>query len=195
MKEIVLGITGASGAVYAAGLCKALAGAGCRVHVIVSPHGRDLLKLELGISRVTAAALAGASGRSVVLHDYADLADPLASGSVATDGMAICPCSANTLAAVAAGLSGNLLARAAQVHLKERRPLVLVPREMPVSAIDLENQLRLARAGAIIAPASPGFYHGPKTLQDLLNFVIGRVASCLGVDGLQTAYGSLGKRK
>jgi 4-hydroxy-3-polyprenylbenzoate decarboxylase len=106
--------------------------------------------------------------------------------------MAVCPCSSNTLAGVAAGLADNLLTRCAHVHLKQRRTLVLVPRETPVSAIELENQLRLSRAGAIIAPASPGFYHAPKSVEDLVDFIAARVADCLGVKhNLNMRYGGL----
>lgn len=182
MKEIVLGITGASGAAYAVTLARMLAESNCRAHVIATPHGRELLKVEQGINILTPAAMVGKKlAPRVVLHDYHRMADALASGSAPTDGMAICPCSSNTLAAVAAGLADNLLTRAAMVHLKQRRTLVLVPRETPVSAIDLGNQLKLAQAGAIIAPASPGFYHDPGSVQDLVNFVAARVADVLGV--------------
>lgn len=181
MKEIVLAITGASGAIYARRLCQILLAADCRVHTIVSPHGAMLLQAELSIAMVTAEALAGEYSDQLVLHPYDDLADVLSSGSTHTDGMAICPCSSNTLATVAAGLANNLIARAAHVHLKQRRPLVLVTREMPVSAIELENQLRLSQAGAIIAPASPGFYCQPRTIDDLVDFVAARVADSLGI--------------
>ena len=193
MKQIVLGITGASGAAYGVTLARLLAESDCRLHVVVTPHGRELLKIEQGIAKLTAAALVGkALARHVTLHEYHRMADPLASGSVHTDGMAVCPCSSNTLAAVAAGLADNLLTRAAMVHLKQRRPLVLATRETPVSAIDLANQLRLAQAGAIIAPASPGFYHGPKSVQDLVDFVAARIADCLGVSHkLNVPYGRL----
>ena len=192
MKQIVLGITGASGARYARRLIEVLIGGGGCVHAIVSPHGAELMKLELGIEAVTPQALAGPAAQNLVLHRHDDLMDPLASGSVPTDGMAICPCSANTLSAVAAGLGDNLITRAAHVHLKERRTLVLVPREMPVSAIDLENQARLARAGAIIAPACPAFYLHPATIDDLVDFVAARVARCLGVrHGPVGQYGTL----
>ena len=179
MKQIVLAITGASGAIYARTLAEQLAAAGCRTHLVVSPHGRQLLQEELGITDLR--ALAPQAGESLVIHPYDDLGDALSSGSVPTDGMAICPASANTVAAVAAGLADNLIARAAHVHLKERRPLVVVPREMPMGAIELENLLRLSHAGAVIAPACPGFYLGPRTIEDLVNFVVGRLLDLLGV--------------
>ena len=174
-KEIVLAVTGASGAVYAQRLAQILTACGCRLHLILSPHGAEMVRRELGADLT-------AAGGEIVRHDYADLADPLASGSVHTDAMAVCPCSSNTLAAVAAGLADNLITRAAHVHLKQRRRLVLVPRETPVSAIELENQLTLARAGAVIAPASPGFYLRPREIADLVDFLAARVAQCLGVD-------------
>jgi len=181
MTRIVLGITGASGCLYARRLAQVLIDAGCRVEAIVSAHGADLMRRELGVRRVSGSSLLGRSDRRLTLHEFDDLADELASGSVPTDGMAVCPCSSNTLAAIAAGLAHNLITRAAHVHLKQRRPLVLVTREMPVSPIELENQLRLARAGAFIAPACPGFYLQPKGIDDLVDFVVARVADCLGV--------------
>lgn len=181
MKQIVLAVTGASGAVYARRLAQTLLRSDCRVHAIVSDHGADMLRLELGVEALTPEALLGAPDDRLRFHPFADVADALASGSEPTDGMAVCPCSSNTLAAIAAGLAGNLITRAAHVHLKQRRRLVLVPREMPVSAIELENQARLARAGAVLAPACPGFYLHPETLDDLVDFVVARVADCLRV--------------
>ena len=174
-KKIVLAVTGASGAVYAQRLAEILTASGCRLHLIVSPNGAEMARRELA-EPITPA------GGQIVRHDYADIADPLASGSVPTDAMAVCPCSSNTLAAIAAGLADNLITRAAHVHLKQRRPLVLVPRETPVSAIELANQLSLARAGAVIAPASPGFYLHPLGISDLVDFLAARVAQCLGVE-------------
>jgi len=191
-REIVLAVTGASGTVYARALGRILVAAGARVHWIVSPHGEELLRHELGVTRSSPRALLGddcddesAAGQ---WHAYTDLADPLACGSTWTDAMAICPCSSHTLAAVAAGLADNLITRAAHVHLKQRRPLVLVPRETPLSVIDLENQFRLARAGAVIAPACPGFYNGPETVADLVTFIAARVADLLGVRGAVEPY-------
>lgn len=178
MKRIVLAITGASGAAYAQAVARELLRAGCRVEAIASPLGRRLLAEELDL-RALADLVPGAA--NLVEHPYDDLGDALASGSVPTDGMVVCPASGNTVAAIATGLADNLITRAAAVHLKERRPLVLVPREMPLSTIELENLLRLSRAGAIIAPASPGFYLRPRTLEDLLTFAAGRILDLLGV--------------
>ena len=181
MKQIVLAVTGASGAAYARRLVRLLLDGGCTVHAILSAHGREVMQSELGLAEISDQALLGRGEPRLVFHDYENVADALASGSTPTDGMAVCPCSSNTLAAIAAGLAGNLITRAAHVHLKQRRPLVLVPRETPVSAIELDNQARLARAGAVIAPASPGFYLGARTLDDLVDFLAARLADCLGV--------------
>ncbi len=180
-KQIVVGITGASGAPYAVRLIECLVSGGVDVHLIVTPHGRRLLYDELGIAEVTTTALLGRESSRVVLYSYRDVGAKLASGSFSTDGMIICPCSSNTFASVAAGLADNLLDRAAAVTLKEMRRLVLVPREMPMSRIDLLNALRLSEAGAIICPASPGFYMLPTTVGDLVDFVVGKLMDLLDV--------------
>lgn len=180
-KQIVVGITGASGAPYAVRLIECLVSGGADVHLIVTPHGGRLLYDELGIAEVTTTALLGRESSRVVLYSYRDVGAKLASGSFPTDGMIICPCSSNTFASVAAGLADNLLDRAAAVTLKEMRPLVLVPREMPMSRIDLLNALRLSEAGAIICPASPGFYMLPTTVGDLVDFVVGKLLDLLDV--------------
>ncbi|HLA84398.1 MAG TPA: flavin prenyltransferase UbiX [Thermoguttaceae bacterium] len=117
----------------------------------------------------------------ITYHDCRDFTSPLASGSHPTDGMIVCPCSAATLGSIASGAATNLIHRAAEVHLKQRRPLVLVPRETPLSMIFLDNMRRAAEAGAVILPAVPGFYHGPKTVQDLIDFVVARICGQLGV--------------
>ncbi len=117
----------------------------------------------------------------ITYHKYDDLFAPIASGSCLTSGMVICPASGNTIASVAQGQSDNLLLRAAEVHLKERRRLILVPRETPVSALHLENMRRLAELGAIVLPASPGWYHGVKTVRDLVDFIAGRILDQLGI--------------
>ena len=178
---IVMGITGASGGPYAVRLLDGLEAAGVRVHLIVSPHGSRLLAEECGIPNATPANLLGRNSDRIHVEDYNDVGAGVASGSYLTDGMVICPCSSNTLAAVAAGRGDNLMARAAHVCLKERRRLVLVHREMPLSGIDLDNMRRLQEAGAVICPASPGFYHRPETIADLVDFVVGRVLDLLGV--------------
>jgi len=179
--HIVVGITGASGAAYATRLVACLAEARCGVHVIVSPHGRQLLADELDIRSPSPALLAGEHARRVFMHSYRDLASKLASGSFLTRGMVVCPASSNTMGAIAAGLGDNLITRAAHVTLKERRRLILVPRETPLTRIELENMLRICDAGGIICPASPGFYMQPRTVQDLVDFVVGKVMDLLGM--------------
>lgn len=180
-RDIILAITGASGGPYALRLLDRLEASGSQVHVIISPNGRRLLHDECGIRAVEPASLLGRASERVRIHNYEDIGGPLASGSRPTGGMVICPCSSNTLGATASGLGDNLIGRAACVTLKEGRRLVIVHREMPVSGIDLENMLRLQRAGAIICPASPGFYLHPASVSDLVDFVVGRVLDLVGV--------------
>lgn len=180
-KRIVVGITGASGAVYARRLLECLAEAEADTHLVVSPHGRRLIADELGISQPSAAALVGESlARAIAVHQYNDVGALPASGSFLTDGMIICPCSSNMLGEIAAGTAANLIARAAAVHLKESRRLILLTREMPVSRIEIENMLRVSAAGGIICPASPGFYLSPKTVGDLVDFVVGKLLDLIG---------------
>ena len=188
MKHIVVAVTGASGASYARMLVEQILAGGHYVHLIVSPHGRRMLAEEAGVDDPASLVAAGTGA----VHPYDDLGDVLASGSVGTDAMVICPASADTLGAVAAGLAGNLIRRAAHVHLKEHRRLVLVPREMPMGTIYLENLLRLSRAGAIVAPACPGFYTGARSVEDLVAFVVGRILDLLGISHqLGVRYGEL----
>lgn len=203
----VLAITGASGAVYAVRLLDVLLAAGCRVHLVISPAGEAVLRTELGLepacgsswdsillpppgaagadrlaSLMGPRALVGppANGQ-IACHDHRDLLAPIASGSWPTAGMVVCPCSGGTLAAIASGMSDNLIHRAADVHLKERRRLVLVPRETPLSLIHLENMRRCVQAGAVVLPAAPGWYHGVQGVPDLVNFVVARICDQLGV--------------
>jgi len=180
-KRIVVGITGASGAAYARRLLECLCEVHVDVHLVISPNGKRLFHDELGLSDVSAAALLGRECDRVTVHPYRDVGATLASGSFPTDGMIVCPCSSHTLGAIAAGLGGNLLHRAAAVTLKEARRLILVPREMPLSRIDLLNALRLTEAGAIICPASPGFYMLPKSVADLVDFVVGKLLDLLAI--------------
>jgi 4-hydroxy-3-polyprenylbenzoate decarboxylase len=180
-REIILAVTGASGGPYALRLLDQLERAGVRVHLLVSPHGRRLLAEECGVARVEPEVLLGRASDRVTVHPYQDMGDPLSSGSYPIESMIICPCSSNTLGAVASGLGDNMISRAACVTLKEARRLVVVHREMPLNAIDLENLLRLQRAGAVICPAAPGFYLMPRTVQDLVDFVVGRVLDLVGV--------------
>lgn len=180
-KRIVLAITGASGAAYARRLLQALVEAEAEVHLVLSPYGRRLFADELDIRNATVEALLGRPSDRVTLHNYQSLDSPLASGSFLTDGMVICPCTSNTLGAIAAGLGDNLITRAAHVHLKESRRLILVHREMPLPRIDLLNMLRLQEAGAVICPAAPGFYLRPKSIEELVDFVVGKVLDLLTI--------------
>lgn len=181
-KRIIVAVTGASGAAYAVRLVRGLVEAGAEAHVVVSPHGRRLLNDELSLTDLSPTGWLGHEHPSLVQHDYRDVGDVLGSGSFLTDGMIICPCSTNTFASVAAGLGGNLIDRAAAVTLKERRRLVLVLREMPLSHVDLLNAVRLSEAGAVICPASPGFYMLPTSIEDVVDFVAGKLMDLVGVD-------------
>ena len=179
---VTLALTGASGALYGVRLLRALNEARVPVRLVVSATGWRLLQEELFIaSRADLEARTG-DWRNVVLYRDDDRGATPASGSAPSRGMVICPCSMGTLASIAQGTTRSLIERAADVVLKERRPLVLVPRETPYSAIHLENMLRLTRAGALVLPASPGFYHQPRTIDDLVDFVVGRVLSHLGIE-------------
>jgi 4-hydroxy-3-polyprenylbenzoate decarboxylase len=180
----VVAITGASGAPYAVRLLEALVGAAQPVQLIVSDHGLRLLRTETDLTGIDdLRARVGARGwdEQVTVFDDADRGAAPASGSARNRGMVICPCSMGTIAAISQGTSRSLVERAAGVALKERRPLVVVPRETPFSAIHLENMLRLTRAGAIVLPASPGFYHRPTRIDELVDFVVARVLDHLGV--------------
>ncbi len=181
---IVFGITGASGAPYAVRLLQQLTAAHRPVSLIVSKYGLRLLETEADIASLDALRIAVGKDRwdsCVTTYANDDRGAAPASGSSLTSGMIVCPCSMGTLSAIAAGASRSLIERAADVTLKERRKLVLVPRETPLSAIHLGNMLRLTRAGAVIMPAAPGFYHRPKQISDLVDFVVARALDQLGV--------------
>lgn len=182
---VVLAITGASGAPYAVRLLASLVAAEQRVWLIVSGHGFRLLHTELGLPDLAALrAHVGASAfdRWVTYFDDKDRGASPASGSTRMRGMVICPCSMGTISAISQGTSRSLVERAADVMLKERRRLIVVPRETPYSAIHLENMLRLTQAGAVVMPASPGFYHQPRAIDDLVNFVVARILDHLDVE-------------
>jgi len=181
-----VGVTGASGHLYAEHLIRALAAAGCGVDLCVTDSGAKVLRHELGVEAANLSdRLADWLGAAVAAHVRVFPADaidaPAASGTALTRAVILCPCSMGTLARVAAGFSSNLVERAADVALKEGRPLVLVPRETPLSEIHLENLLRLARMGAVVLPAAPGFYHRPKSVEDLVQHVVGKVLDRLGI--------------
>lgn len=178
---VVLAITGASGAPYGVGLLSSLSAARVPVRLIVSTTGWRLLAEEAGIEDEAALRRATGAGDDIIAYDDRDRGATPASGSSPSRGMVICPCSMGTLASIAQGTTRSLIERAADVVLKERRRLVLVPRETPYSTIHLENMLRLSRAGAVILPASPGFYHRPTRMEELVDFVVARVLSQLDV--------------
>ncbi len=177
MNHPIVAITGASGACYGIRLLEVLIAQGLEPYVVVSPAGRQVMAIELGSGDLKDHL--GSSGYRQ--EDVRDLTSPLASGSFPTSGMMIIPCSTGTLGSVAHGISSNLIHRAAEVCLKERRPLILVPRETPLSTITLQNLLTLAQAGAHVVPASPGFYHGPTSIQDLVDFVAARVLDLMKI--------------
>lgn len=186
---LVLAITGASGAVYAVRLLEVLLAGGREVHLMISPSGAAVVKQELGLElnlgrfelRSLLPEASEAAAKLVRYHHYGDFMAPPASGSFLTGGMVVCPCSGSTLSGIAHGSSTNLIQRAADVHLKERRTLILVPRETPLSLIHLENMKLAAAAGAVILPAMPGWYHGVRSVQDLIDFVVARILDQLGV--------------
>jgi len=185
---LVVGITGASGAPYAVRLLEVLLEAGRDVHLSISPSGQAVIATELGrtidLERFDIAALLGhatpAAGR-LTYHHHKNLMAPIASGSFLTAAMVICPCSGSTLSAVAHSMGENLIHRAAEVHLKERRKLVMVPRETPLSLPQLKNMQAIHEAGAVVLPAAPGFYHGAASVADLVDFVVARICDQLGV--------------
>ena len=215
--DLVVAMTGASGAAYALRLLEVLVATGKTVHLTISPAATEVLKHELNLKvdlnafdpqqLLPAAAEAlqdsklkllksdGDGGYAassifsdseimkgrIVYHHYRDYNAGIASGSFLTGGMVICPCSMGTLASIATGQSQNLVHRAADVHLKERRKLIVMPRETPLSVIALDNMKRLAEAGATILPAMPGFYHSPRSIHDLIDFIVARICDQLGV--------------
>jgi len=186
LNDVVMAITGASGAAYAIRLLEVLLDARVRVHVTISPAGAQVLWTELGLrcelENFDSRSLGLTEGAErLIYHHYQDFSASIASGSYVTSGMVICPCSMGTLASVANGLSTNLIQRAADVHLKERRKLIVVPRETPLGSIQLENMKRLADAGAVVLPAMPGFYHQPKSISELVDFVVARICDQFGV--------------
>ncbi|HSN46262.1 MAG TPA: flavin prenyltransferase UbiX [Casimicrobiaceae bacterium] len=195
-QTITLAFTGASGMPYGLRLLECLVAARCRVYLLYSPAAQIVARQECDLTlpaqpREAARLLAercGAADGQLTVFGREDWMAPVASGSNPADAMAVCPCSMGTLGAIAHGLADNLIERAADVMLKERRPLVLVPRETPLSTIHLDNMLTLARAGAVILPPAPGFYDRPQSVADLVDFVVARV-----LDQLRVAH-TLGPR-
>ncbi|GAB5406308.1 MAG: UbiX family flavin prenyltransferase [Aureliella sp.] len=207
---IVLAITGASGAIYAGRLLQILLARGQQVHLTISPSGAAVVKQELDVilkptvdgvvgllgatnrflgiaesDSIAQSALAATDTSQLAIHAHDDYFTPIASGSHLTRAMVICPCSGSTLSGVARSASQNLVQRAAEVHLKEGRKLILVPRETPLSVLQIENMYRLAQAGCVILPAAPGWYHGVDGMIDLVDFVVSRILDQLGVANSQ----------
>jgi 4-hydroxy-3-polyprenylbenzoate decarboxylase len=203
---VVLAITGASGAIYSVRLIQAICRGGCDLHLTISPSGAAVIAQELGLMidvRVPdleslvgfVPSWSGAShwpdapeqtrrliDERITFHQYDDYLTPIASGSFRTRAMVVCPCSGSTLSGIARSAASNLIQRAAEVHLKEHRKLVVVPRETPLSVLQLENMQRLAAAGAVVLPAMPGWYHGVESLDDMVDFVVSRILDQLGLD-------------
>lgn len=166
--KVIVAITGASGAVYGIRLLEVLKEKGVKTECIISDAGREIIKTELK--------------KSVNGYREKDIGAPFSSGSSTADAMVIAPCSMKTLSAVANGYSSNLISRSADVMIKEGKRLILVPRETPLSAIHLENMLKLSRIGVTVLPAMPGFYHGPKKIEDLIDFIVGKILDSLGIE-------------
>jgi 4-hydroxy-3-polyprenylbenzoate decarboxylase len=187
-RTFTLAVTGASGAAYATRTLAALLERGCHVELVISDYGRRLLRDELGdaasvdrlLDYLAAQYGEGVRSGTYTLHSNKDLGAKIASGSMNSEGMVVVPCSMKTLAGIAHGLSRNLVERAADVTLKERRTLIIVPRETPMSLPQLRNMVLCAEAGAMMMPAMPAFYQMPKTLDDLADFMAGKILSALG---------------
>ena len=177
MPEAVVSVTGASGALYAERLLRALSDAGWDVLLIVTHAGAINLDLELGMKPDELATIAGVS-----LENNDNLAARAASGSAKIDHYVICPASGTTIGKIAAGISDNLVTRSALVALKERRPLIVVPREAPYATVHLENMTKLSNWGVVVLPASPGFYHNPQSIDELIDFVVARILDQMGIE-------------
>jgi 4-hydroxy-3-polyprenylbenzoate decarboxylase len=189
--DLVLAFTGASGTPYGVRLLEVLLQTGLTVHLTISPAGAEVIEQELDrhvkldqflLSDLLRDSAPLATGGQVQYHHYQDFRAGIASGSFLTGGMVICPCSMGTAGAIAHGLSQNLIHRAAEVHLKEQRKLILVPRETPIGCIPLRNLARCAEAGAVILPAMPAFYTRPRSLKDMVDFIVGRICDQLGIE-------------
>ncbi len=180
MKSFIVGITGASGSVYGASLIRELHSLGYTVHIVATKQGEEVWEFELECS-LSSWAGQFSEGR-IILHSQENLFASIASGSYQVNGMVVVPCSMGTLGKIAHGVGGGLLARCADVCLKERRPLVLVARETPLSGIHLQNMLTVTQQGGVIFPPVPAFYHKPKSIEEIVSHTVGRVLSILGVE-------------
>ena len=187
MKRLIVGITGASAGVYGVRLLQVLTEhEDIEVHLTISSSGAralsEELQIDVDLDNFKLESLIGVSSHRVIYHHQSDIAAPIASGSFRTEGMVVVPCSMGSIASIAGGISRNLIQRAADVCIKESRKLVVVPRETPLSPIHLENMLKLSRLGVCVLPAMPGFYHYPKNVDDLLNFVVTKILDQFGID-------------
>jgi 4-hydroxy-3-polyprenylbenzoate decarboxylase len=188
---LIVAITGASGAVYAVRLLEVLVESGRQVHLLISPSGAAVIKQELGLAvnvdrfeprSLLPQQITEKAAQQISYYHYSDFMAPAASGSFLAGGMVVCPCSGSTLSGIAHGASTNLIQRAADVQLKEGRTLILVPRETPLSLVQLDNMRRAAEAGAVILPAMPGWYHGVRKVEDLVDFVVARILDQLRIE-------------
>jgi flavin prenyltransferase len=184
MSDYVIGITGASGSIYGVRLIRELARKKHHVDVVITSAGKQVMKEELGASDFGNMEKLGLSKfkGNIKIWENDDFEAPFMSGSGAPEAVIIIPCSVGKLAAIANGISGNLIERTADVALKEKKPLILVVRETPFSLIHLENMVKVARAGAQILPAMPAFYHHPRTIDDMVNFIVGKVLNLLKIE-------------
>lgn len=184
MKKIIIGITGASGSIYAIRLIEELLKKDIFVHIVCTDNGKKVMKFETNVNIDEWVRILKETYNHVKLEDINDLFSGVASGSYKFDAMVVVPCSMGTLAEISNGLAKNLLCRAADVALKENRKLILVPRETPLNAIHLENMLKLSKLGVSILPAMPGFYHKPESMEDLINFVVGKILDSLSIENI-----------
>lgn len=182
MKKIVVGITGASGSIYAKRLIEVLINLGIQTNVVATEKGKQVFKYELSMDLDTWIGELSLQHKNIKLEDNDNLFSGVASGSNKYDAVIILPCSMGTLAQISHGLSQNLLCRAADVAMKEGRKLVIAPRETPLSTIHLENMHRLSSMGVAIIPAMPGFYHHPKSIDELVDFLVGKILDYLNIN-------------
>ncbi len=184
-RRVVVGVSGASGAAHVLRLLDLLLESDAEVHIVASDYGRRLLLEESGVRRLTVEELAprhAAAQDRLIVHPHRDVGAVIASGSFLHDGMVVLPCSSASLGAIASGSGSNLLTRAAMVTLKERRRLILAHRETPLSLIDIENMRTVTLAGGIVCPLNPGYYLGPTRVEDLVDFMVGKILDLLGVE-------------